>query len=178
MAYLNRRPARPTAGSAELVGLLLVLVAGVAAAWVAARTIGVDLSGVSQVASFMGFSSRVGRPPAVAVGVPRTAAIPSGARVIEATAQAPAYCQPGQTPQLASPFAALKQRLGDTMGTPLECEHVNAENGDTVQETTTGLAVYRKRTGTPTFTNGWAHWALTERGLVTWEGERTDPPAG
>ena len=62
------------------------------------------------------------------------------------------------------------------MGEPLECEHGNPDNGDTLQQTTTGLAFYRQYTSTPTFTNGWDHWAWTASGLVYWVGNSIDPP--
>ncbi len=73
-------------------------------------------------------------------------------------------------------FAALKDQLGPIMGNPLECEHANPQNGDSLQQTTTGLAFYRKSTNTPTFTDGYQHWALTTDGLVTWDGASVDPP--
>ena len=73
-------------------------------------------------------------------------------------------------------FAFLKSLLGDVMGDPLECEHANPENGDTLQQTTTGLSFYRKSTNTATFTDGWSHWAWTTHGLVTWTGDAIDPP--
>ncbi len=89
----------------------------------------------------------------------------------------PAYCQPGQQPEFAFGFAQLKARLGDVMGNPIECEHTNADNGDSLMQTTTGLSFYRKATNTPTFTNGFEHWALTAQGLVYWTGDSIDPPA-
>jgi hypothetical protein len=63
------------------------------------------------------------------------------------------------------------------MGNPVECEHANPDNGDTLQNTTTGLAFYRKSTNTPTFTNGTEHWALTTEGEVYWTGGSIDPSA-
>ncbi len=86
------------------------------------------------------------------------------------------YCGSGETPQFRFGFAHLKSLLGPTMGEPLECEHGNPENGDTLQQTTTGLSFYRKSTNTPTFTDGWTHWAWTADGLVTWTGDSIDPP--
>ncbi len=62
------------------------------------------------------------------------------------------------------------------MGDPIECEHVNPENGDSLQHTTTGLSFYRKATNTPTFTNGGEHWAITGDGLTYWTGTTIDPP--
>ena len=80
------------------------------------------------------------------------------------------YCQPGQSPAFAFGIAALHDRLGDTMGTPLECEHLDADNGDTVQRTTSGLAYYRPSINTTMFTDGSTHWALAEGALMRWQG--------
>lgn len=122
----------------------------------------------------------VASPPAVAAAtpsavVPTSAATPAFTATVNEAPPAPS-CRPGQPPAFVLGFAELKQRLGDTMGEPLECERVNPENGDTLQQTTTGLAVYRKSTGLLMFTDGWRKWALTPDGLVAWEGEREDPP--
>ena len=86
------------------------------------------------------------------------------------------FCAPDESPGFTSGLMALSQQLGDTMGGPMECEHGNPDNGDTLQETTTGLAIYRASTNTPTFTDGFQHWALTPLGLVTWTGPGIDPP--
>ena len=91
-------------------------------------------------------------------------------------AQSLPFCQPGQSSAFQFGFAALKEQLGDIMGQPIECEHTNPENGDSIQNTTTGLSFYRKRTNTPTFTNGYEHWGLTSSGLVFWTGDSIDPP--
>ena len=92
-----------------------------------------------------------------------------------AAAQAP-FCEEGQAPQFVAGFLALAEQLGDQMGSPVECEHPEAATGDTLQQTSTGLAFYRQSTNTPTFTNGSDHWALTPDGLVSWTGESIDPP--
>ena len=89
---------------------------------------------------------------------------------------APEFCAPGETPQFRFGFAFLSSRLGETMGNPIECEHGNPANGDPLQATTTGLAYYRSYTNTPTFTDGWNHWAWTASGLVYWTGSSPDPP--
>ncbi len=87
-----------------------------------------------------------------------------------------AHCGAGESPQFRFDLAFLKSQIGDIMGEPLECEHGNPDNGDTLQQTTTGLAFYRQHTSTPTFTNGWDHWAWTASGLVYWVGNSIDPP--
>ena len=96
--------------------------------------------------------------------------------VFTVAASAAPHCSPGQEPVFLFGFAHLKSLLGDRMGEPIECEHTNPDNGDTLQNTTTGLAFYRKFTNTPTFTNGWEHWAWTDDGLVYWTGSEIDPP--
>jgi hypothetical protein len=86
------------------------------------------------------------------------------------------FCAPDESPGFNLGFLSLSQQLGGAMGGPMECEHGNPENGDTLQETSTGLAFYRASTNTPTFTDGFQHWALTAFGLVTWTGAAIDPP--
>ena len=86
------------------------------------------------------------------------------------------FCGIDEEPQFYFGIAYLKSLLGPVMGDPVECEHANPANGDALQHTTTGLAFYRKATNTPTFTDGWTHWAWTENGLVTWVGASVDPP--
>jgi hypothetical protein len=84
-------------------------------------------------------------------------------------------CPPGQAPGFAYGFAELKMRLRDVMGDALSCERYGAE-GDALQQTTTGMARYRKGTNVPTFISGREHWALTERGLLYWSSGGLDPP--
>ena len=99
------------------------------------------------------------------------------ALLLPATAVAAApYCAPGTSPEFTFGFAHLKSLLGDTMDEPIECIHANPENGDILQQTSTGLSFYRKSTNTPTFTDGWNHWAWTAQGLVYWTGSAIDPP--
>lgn len=94
-----------------------------------------------------------------------------------AQAQGAPYCGVGVSPAFVHGFAALKSVLGSVMGDPIECEHTNGSNGDVLQQTTTGLAFWRKSTNMPTFTDGNRHWALTPQGLLAWEGSSIDPPA-
>ncbi|MCC7371120.1 MAG: hypothetical protein IT306_22080 [Chloroflexi bacterium] len=94
-----------------------------------------------------------------------------------ALAQGAPFCAPGAAPAFVQGFAQLKSILGDVMGDPVECEHTDGASGDVLQQTTTGLAFWRKSTNTATFTDGYRHWALTARGLLTWEGNSIDPPA-
>jgi hypothetical protein len=86
------------------------------------------------------------------------------------------HCAAGQTPGYVFGFANLRAWLGDWMGDPLTCEYADPNGtGDVHQQTTRGLAFWRKRTNTPTFTNGTEHWALVGGGLVYWQGSSIDP---
>jgi len=171
MSYVNRHHSKKSSGSAELMYLLIVLAAGFLTAWWAGHKLGMDLSSVTAAASILGFTQtgRVshgasGYQPNVGVQADQAAAAP--------------YCSPGQTAAFAGGLAGLKQQLGNAMGTPLECEHSTSAIGDTIQQTTTGLAAYNKSTNTASFTDGWRHWAITTRGPVNWEGTDSNPPPG
>ena len=106
---------------------------------------------------------------AVILGV--TAAVPRTAAAQEAP-----HCPPGQSARFLFGIAALQQRLGATIGVPLECEHVSAANGDTIQHTTTGLAYYRPEINTPMFTDGQTHWALSNNQILMWRSGSVEPP--
>jgi hypothetical protein len=73
----------------------------------------------------------------------------------------------------------LHEQIGDVMGVPTGCEH-NGDGDDRIQRTSAGagngLAYWRKSTNTPSFTNGYHHWALTSRGIVEWAGGGPDRP--
>lgn len=93
---------------------------------------------------------------------------------MSAVAQEVSACQ---TPQFVFGFATLKAQLGDAMGEPVSCEYADPNGtGDTLQDTSTGLAFWRKSTNTPTFTNGTTHWGLAPTGLLSWTGASIDPP--
>jgi hypothetical protein len=166
MAYLSRRAARKrSALSAEFVYLLIVLAAGATTAVWASQKLGTDLSGITTFANVLGIGETVGqtRPVGYSATAPR------------ATTTV-AYCSPGQAPGFSPALLSLAQRVGDAMGTPVECEHTTSAAGDTIQQTTTGLAAYYSLTNTVTFTDGWRHWAITNSGYVTWEGTQSLPP--
>jgi hypothetical protein len=174
MSYLSHHPTKKTAHSAELLYLLVVVAAGAATFWWAGHQIGMDLSALGTAASVLGIrdSHPLRYDPRAATQ--STAAVEAAP---DAIAEAP-YCIPGQTPMFALGLAELKAELGDTMGTPVECEHGSSTAGDTVQQTTTGLAAYNQATNVLTFTDGWRHWALRSGSVVSWEGTQSDPPAG
>ena len=88
-----------------------------------------------------------------------------------------AGCAEADGPQLAASLTDLHQAVGDAMGSPSGCPLVDAD-GDTLQPTTTGLAVHHPN-GTSVFVSGEQHWALTAQGLETWTGSwhnGLDPP--
>ena len=110
--------------------------------------------------------------PAPGVGAPGSA--PSVGR----PATAAKGCGVGTTPAFGGGFATLQTRLGgDVVGSPTSCEFPDPSGtGDVLQQTSTGLAFWRKSSNTPTFTNGNQHWALALGGLVQWTGSSIDPP--
>jgi hypothetical protein len=87
-----------------------------------------------------------------------------------------ALCEAGQ-PRFLGSVANLKSRLGGVMGDATDCEHSVDADGNTQQQTSTGLAYYRRRLNIAAFTNGWDHWALTNGQVVHWVGEEVEPPA-
>lgn len=78
-------------------------------------------------------------------------------------------CTGPDTVQFGPDFLRLYAQLGDVMGLPTSCEQASG-NGDLVQATTTGVAVYRAQTGAAFFAAGEQHWALTGDALVSWNG--------
>jgi hypothetical protein len=144
--------------------LLIVLAAGVATGYWVSHQLGMDLSSITSLASVLGLTE-TGRTTHGAVG-------------FNTDPSAAPYCSPGQAPTFARGLSDLKQRLGNTMGVPLECAHADSAGGDVVQQTTTGLAASSDASGTVSFTDGWRHWAITPGGFVRWEGVASSPPAG
>ena len=87
------------------------------------------------------------------------------------------HCQVGEKPQFGLGFATLSIQLGPLMGNPTSCQYSDPSgSGDTLQDTDTGLAIYRVATNTATFTNGSDHWALVASTVVHWTGDALDPP--
>jgi hypothetical protein len=100
-------------------------------------------------------------------------ALPAMAQAVET------HCPAGQSPQFVLGNADMQAMLGAAMGQPVTCEFPDPNGtGDVHQQTTTGLAFWRKSTNTPTFTNGSEHWANTPAGWVYWTGASIDPVAG
>lgn len=174
MATFSRRLThkRPTF-SAESMCLVVLLAASVMTAWYAGHKLVMNLSGIETVATFLGMTQSADLTRQVGYSSSREQG--SDAQTAAGTSTAP-YCQAGEAPAFANGMAALKQQVGDAMGTPVECEHVASIRGDTIQQTTTGLAAYDRADNTVTFTDGWHHWASTADGFVSWEGTEANPP--
>jgi hypothetical protein len=122
-------------------------------------------------------------PPAPPTPTPAPTAVPTATPVSAPAPATPAaepaapYCHAGERPQFRFGFASLQAQLGARMGSPTSCEYEDpAGSGDTLQNTTTGLGIYRQRTNTPTFTTGFEHWAITPAGVAYWTGDSIDPP--
>ena len=165
--HFGRRLTGKRSVSAESLYLLIVVAAAVVTAYWAARTIGLDLSFIENAASAVGFDESATRARPVASVELRVEATPMPG--------AP-HCRVGEQPAYLNGMAALHQQVGGVMGTPLECEHADGALGNTVQQTSAGLAAYDSQRNTETFTDGWHHWALTPDGLVAWEGTSAEPP--
>jgi hypothetical protein len=163
MAYINRRASRRrSAMSAEFMYLLVVLAAGFVTAWWAGHKLGMDLSGVTTMVQVLGLNETLGSTRPVGYS-------------LEANGPAP-YCNEGEVASFQNGVATLHQLVGSAMGAPTECEHAASASGDTLQQTTTGLAAYDATTNTVTFTDGWHHYALTPSGYLTWVGTEATPP--
>jgi len=63
-------------------------------------------------------------------------------------------------------FEALADQIPDVVGRPLEEEHY-APNGDSLQQTNTGLMVWRKADNWTAFTNGTTTWINGPYGIQT-----------
>jgi hypothetical protein len=98
--------------------------------------------------------------------------------LVQALPIAGPFCEPGQPVAYPIWFAVLRAHLGEAMGDPTECPHVDEANGHLFQATTAGVGEVPAATGLPAFTNGWDHWALTSQGMVHWTGAESSPPQG
>ncbi|MBI2756225.1 MAG: hypothetical protein HYX52_05900 [Chloroflexi bacterium] len=93
-----------------------------------------------------------------------------------ASAEVFAWCPMGLAPRFTGSLAALSAALDGTMGEPLECEHRDTGSSDLVQQTSTGLALYRGLEGVPTFASGPRRWALQGDRVRFWQGAELDVP--
>lgn len=82
-------------------------------------------------------------------------------------------------------FKTLADMIPDVVGSPLENEHFNPANGDALQQTSTGLMVWRKADNWTAFTNGNMSWINGPNGLQSrpngqrfdWENDTVAPAA-
>jgi hypothetical protein len=131
---------------------------------------------VSGVAAADWANSAVGLPESTQVTAMFTPARPERALVGASPVQARALTCAPESISLSELFAALHGSIGDTFGQPVECPRIDASTGDTVQRTSTGLAIYRAHSRLPTFTDGYHRWAIGPGGVITWQGDALDPP--
>ncbi len=183
MSYLNRNTSKKTGASAELLYLVFVLAAGAATFWYFGHKIGLDLSSITTAADILGIGQSAARydpraPQQSTTTLEQVAVRMAAGDQEQAQAPTAPYCNPGQSPSFVNGMSLLHQQVGAAMGTPVECEHPSSGGGDTIQQTTTGLAVYDRGADTVSFTDGWHHWALRAGSVVTWEGTQGDPPTG
>ncbi len=85
------------------------------------------------------------------------------------------WCGVGEVPTFQFGFGDVAQAIGNVMGVPTECEHGEDSSDNTLQATTTGVAVYYWCTNTPSFTRGQEHWMLTPEGVEHWTGDANSP---
>ena len=87
------------------------------------------------------------------------------------------------TPEFKLGFKALADQIPDIVGQPLEDEHYGP-NGDSLQQTTTGLMVWRKADNWTAFTDGTRTWVNGPNGVqdrpndmrFAWENEQPAAP--
>jgi hypothetical protein len=94
---------------------------------------------------------------------------------MSSTAHGQAFCDEGQTLASGAAFSALQPLIPDVIGEPTECEHA-ADNGDRLQQTTSGLAFVQADTQAPNFTNGSEHWTLVD-GDLAYRAETLEAPS-
>jgi hypothetical protein len=105
-----------------------------------------------------------------------TAKAPAAPPAVAAAVGPSPFCETEGQPTLDERLADLKTQIGAAMGDPAECSHADPTSGDTLQTTSTGLAILRAASGVPTFTDGGHRWGLVDGTLVAWEGDALDPP--
>jgi hypothetical protein len=140
----------------DLIGVLLVVVAGFgSAAWIS-QTVYVNTAGLVTLPASFGFMMWSGRPARNHAG---SAAPLIGTMISGST------CDPEHATFVLG-LADLKVLVGSEMGDPVECERRVDAEGNTVQLTTTGRAEYLHATDTSAFTDGARQWALTNGTLT------------
>jgi hypothetical protein len=116
--------------------------------------------------------ARLMKPGLAAIVLLLLCASSISSRALTVEADGAPYCAPDRPLDWQPVLAPLSQQLGDAIGQPLECAHPAGDSDDTIQQTTTGLAIVRATTGAPTFTDGTTRWALIGSNLVTWTDSR------
>ncbi len=101
-------------------------------------------------------------PAPTAVPTPAPAPVPPAPAPAAAPTPAPA---PAAPPSFKLGFATLAAMIPDIVCQPLEDEHFNPATGDSLQQTTKGLMVWRKADNWTAFTNGYMTWINGPYGL-------------
>jgi hypothetical protein len=105
------------------------------------------------------------------------------ALALAALAQLTPPAFPASACDFGNGFRSLHELMPETVGGCLTDERADAATGDTTQQTTGGLLVWRRADNVPAFTDGYHTWLLGPRGLehrlaserLPWE--TTTPPA-
>ena len=120
-------------------------------------------------------------PPAPTAAVPPP---PAPTAPPEGAAPAVPNAAPSTGCDFVLGFAALRDRIGAAaVGTCLESQQTNVDNGDAYQKTSNGLLVWRKADNWTAFTNGYQTWINGPNGLqqrlntqrYAWEGDAGAP---
>jgi hypothetical protein len=94
-----------------------------------------------------------------------------------ARAEPSPFCSDETPPKVDQAFASLATVVGEGVGAPIECAHVEQATGDLQQATAGGLFYLRKSTNTATFTDGAEHWAVRGAQSLHWTTSEADPPS-
>ena len=94
-----------------------------------------------------------------------------------ALAEPSPFCSDETPPKRDQAFASLATVVGERVGVPIECAHVEQTTGDLQQATAGGLFYLRKSTSTATFTDGADHWAVRGVQSLHWTTWEADPPS-
>ena len=120
------------------------------------------VSGTYAVSASNAMPTAAPAPAPTAAPAPVAPAPAPAPTAVPAPVPAPA---PAAPPTFKLGFATLAAMIPNIVGQPLENEHFNVANGDSLQQTTTGLMVWRKADNWTAFTNGYMTWINGPYGL-------------
>jgi hypothetical protein len=108
----------------------------------------------------------VGRAPSIGAYESGLQVVSPGKQTAPTAQTGPAEAPPPETPRFILGFATMANLLGEKAGSPLENERHDPESGDGLQQTTTGLMVWRKVDNWSAFTDGSHTWVNGPSGLA------------